>query len=35
MWNFVFEMFIGLVVTLMIEAALVYVIFIKDKKEKK
>lgn len=34
MWNLVLGMFIGLVITLMIEAALVYVILIKDRREK-
>lgn len=34
MWNLILGMFIGLVVTLVIEAALVYVILIKDRKEK-
>ena len=34
MWNLVLGMVIGLVITLMVEAALVYVILIKDKKEK-
>ena len=34
MWNLILGMVIGLVVTLIIEAALVYVILIKDRKEK-